>query len=119
MARCWGFQIVSEAILRVFRSEGGSGAGPGPTFRAVAAVGGRCGPQARLVEDEGEEGNFTRGMGGFDGLWRNWSMLGAVGISGRIVDISGDLRDLLTGGGGEGLGKKSYFYWQRKLPDPH
>ena len=64
MARCWGFQIVSEAILRVFRSEGGSGAGPGPTFRAVAAVGGRCGPQARLVEDEGEEGNFTRGMGG-------------------------------------------------------
>ena len=82
-------------------------------------MGERCGPQARLVEDEGEEGNFTRGMGGFDGLWRNWSMLGAVGISGRIVDISGDLRDLLTGGGGEGLGKKSYFYWQRKLPDPH
>ena len=45
-------------------------------------------------------------------------MLGAVGISGRIVDISGDLRDLLTGGGGEGLGEKVIFIGKENFPTP-
>ncbi len=79
-------------------------------------VGERFGLTGRVVEDEGEEGDFSWGDG--EDL-ASVESLGDAWNSGYLRSNCGDSRDLLTGSGGEGLGEKGYFYWQRKLPDPH
>ena len=52
-------------------------------------VGERFGLMGRVVEDEGEEGDFSRGMGKIWPAWRVLAMLGIAGICGRITVIRG------------------------------